>query len=79
MKASINNIEKGDILFRKSTAGFEVSKMVDGVLVRGTKMNGDFYDREYQIEAVGNCGRLWLKDLKIHNNFLGCCRFRLLT
>lgn len=73
---SQKELKKGDIIYRPA-APKEGAVVINGVLLRGRNIEGDLFERKYEVLCVGNCGRLWLKDLiQLYGNILGCIRFK---
>lgn len=69
--------KKGDVLHRAPISN-KVSITVNGIVITGhdPKKPSDSCERQYRVLEVGNCGRLFLDDLRMPGmNISGCVRF----
>lgn len=68
------NIQKNDILYRPPLSNTAYTN-VNGITVKGYDMNkpSDICERRFRVLAVGNCGRLFLDDLRMPGRNIGVC------
>lgn len=59
-------IKPGHRIFRARQAGFMKSVVVNGVLLYGTTINGDYWDREYEILRIQGNGSVLVQGIQPH-------------